>query len=113
MVIGFIGLGRMGGPIAARLQAADYELVVYDARRTAAEAHLRAGARWADSPRQVAEAAEVVFSSLPGPAEVEAVALGSDGLLRGMREDGCYFDLSTNSPSVVHRLHAAFAEKRS
>jgi 3-hydroxyisobutyrate dehydrogenase len=55
--------------------------------------------------------ADVVFSSLPEPADVEAAALGPDGLLAGMKPGGAYFDLSTNSPSVVKKLHAAFAEK--
>ncbi|MBI3249940.1 MAG: NAD(P)-dependent oxidoreductase [Deltaproteobacteria bacterium] len=112
MQVGFIGLGIMGGKMAANLQKAGYHLVVYDARRKAATPHLAAGALWADSPRQVAEAAEVVFTSLPGPPEVEAVALGEGGLLAGMRPDGAYFDLSTNSPSVARRLHALFAERK-
>jgi 3-hydroxyisobutyrate dehydrogenase len=59
----------------------------------------------------VAEAAEVVLTSLPGPPEVEAVALGTDGLLSGMRKDAAYFDLSTNSPTLVRRIHAEFAKK--
>ena len=112
VTIGFIGLGTMGGPIAARLRTAGYDLVVHDARRSAADRLLAAGACWAESPRLVAEAAEIVFSSLPGPAEVEAVALGSEGLLAGVREAGCYFDLSTNSPGLVRKLYEAFAGKR-
>src|SRR4029450_10073790 len=52
-----------------------------------------------------------IFTSLPGPPEVEAVALGPDGLISGMQRGTAYFDLSTNSPGVVRRLHAAFAEK--
>lgn len=112
MLVGFIGLGIMGGKMAANLQKAGYRLVVYDARREAASSHLAAGATWADSPRQVAEAAEIMFTSLPGPAEVEAVALGEGGLLSGMRPGGAYFDLSTNSPSVVRRLQALFAERK-
>lgn len=112
MEIGFIGLGIMGGKMAANLQKAGYHLIVYDARREAAAPHLAAGAVWAESPRQVAEAAEVVFTSLPGPTEVEGVALGEGGLLSGMRSGGVYFDLSTNSPSVVRRLHALFAERQ-
>jgi 3-hydroxyisobutyrate dehydrogenase len=66
---------------------------------------------WKDTPRQVAEGVEAVFTSLPGPADVEAVALGADGLIHGMRKDAAYFDLSTNSPAVVRRLHATFKEK--
>jgi 3-hydroxyisobutyrate dehydrogenase-like beta-hydroxyacid dehydrogenase len=111
MSIGFIGLGIMGASMAANLQKAGHELVVHDARRAAAEPHIAKGAVWADTPRAVAEAAEVTFTSLPGPPEVEAVALGEDGLLAGMRPDAAYFDLSTNSPTLVRRIHAAFAAR--
>ena len=111
MQIGFIGLGTMGGKMAANLQRAGYPLMVYDVRREAAAPHLAAGAVWADSPRQVAQNCEVVFSSLPRPSDVEEVALGKDGVLGGMRPGGVYFDLSTNSPTVVRRINAAFAER--
>lgn len=111
MQVGFIGLGIMGGKMAANLQKAGYHLVVHDARRDAATSHIAAGAIWADTPRQVAEMVEVLFTSLPGPAEVEAVALGERGLLSGLRPGGAYFDLSTNSPSVVRHLHSLFAER--
>jgi 3-hydroxyisobutyrate dehydrogenase-like beta-hydroxyacid dehydrogenase len=111
MQIGFIGLGTMGGKMAANLQRAGYPLMIYDVRREAAAPHLAAGAVWADSPRQVAQNCEVVFSSLPGPSDVEEVALGKDGVLGGMRPGGVYFDLSTNSPTVVRRINAAFAER--
>jgi 3-hydroxyisobutyrate dehydrogenase len=111
MQVGFVGLGTMGTKMAASLQKAGYRLVVYDLRRDAATPHLAAGAVWADTPRQVAEASDVVFTSLPAPADVEAVALGEGGLLAGMRSGGAYFDLSTNSPDVVRRIHAAFAER--
>jgi len=111
MQVGFIGLGTMGGKMAANLQRAGYPLMVYDVRREAAAPHLAAGAVWADSPRQVAQNCEVVFSSLPGPSDVEEVALGEDGVLGGMRSGGAYFDFSTNSPTVVRRISAAFAER--
>lgn len=111
MQVGFIGLGTMGAHMARNLQKAGTRLVVHDARRAAVESHIAAGAVWADSPRKVAEAAEVVFTSLPGPPEVEAVALGNDGLAAGLRKGSAYFDLSTNSPTVVRRIHAAFAER--
>src|SRR5579875_209439 len=111
MKIGFIGLGTMGSGMAANLQKAGHELVVHDVRRAAAEPYLAAGAQWADNPRAVGEAAEVVFTSLPGPVEVEEVALGEQGLLNGMSRGKAYFDLSTNSPTVVRRIHAAFAER--
>src|SRR5947208_15764602 len=111
MKIGFIGLGMMGSGMAANLQKAGHDLVVHDLRRAAAEPYLSAGAVWADSPRAVAEAAEVVFTSLPGPPEVEAVALGANGLLSGMSRGKAYFDLSTNSPTMVRKINAAFAER--
>jgi 3-hydroxyisobutyrate dehydrogenase len=110
MKIGFIGLGMMGSGMAANLQKAGHDLIVHDLRRAAAEPCLAKGALWADTPRAVAEAAEVVFTSLPGPPEVEAVALGDNGLLSGMSRGKAYFDLSTNSPTLVRRIGAAFAE---
>lgn len=109
MRIGFIGLGIMGSSMALNVRAAGHELTVHDLRREAAGPHLKAGATWADTPRRVAEAAEVVFTSLPGPREVEAVALAGDGLLAGMKPGTAWFDLTTNSPTVVRRLHERFA----
>jgi 3-hydroxyisobutyrate dehydrogenase len=110
-VVGFIGLGTMGGRMAANVQKAGFKLVVHDLHRQAASHLLTAGAIWADSPRALASQADVIFSSLPEPSDVEAVALGPEGLIAGMKRGTAYFDLSTNSPSVVTRLHAAFAEQ--
>src|SRR5439155_657492 len=73
--------------------------------------HLAAGAVWADTPKALAEQSEVIFTSLPGPPEVEQVALGPNGLLAGMRDGAAYFDLSTNSPTLVRELNRRFAEK--
>ncbi|HEY1260794.1 MAG TPA: NAD(P)-dependent oxidoreductase [Stellaceae bacterium] len=111
MKVGFIGLGMMGSGMAANLQKAGHDLVVHDLRRAAAEPYLAKGAVWADSPRAVAEASEIVFTSLPGPPEVEEVALGANGLLAGMSRGKAYFDLSTNSPTMVRKIHGAFAER--
>jgi len=108
MRVGFIGLGLMGGSMALNARAGGHELIVHDVRRDAAAPHLKAGASWAAGAREVAEAAEIVFTSLPGPREVEAVA---EGLIAGMRQGTPWFDLSTNSPTVVRRLHARFAAK--
>jgi 3-hydroxyisobutyrate dehydrogenase len=72
---------------------------------------LAAGADWADTPADLGKASEVVFTSLPGPVEVEAVTLGPDGLLEGMSPGDSYFDLTTNSPTLIRRVHAVFAEK--
>lgn len=111
MKIGFIGLGTMGGHMAANLQKAGHKLVVHDVNRAAAESHLAAGAEWADTPRAVAERSDVVFTSLPGPPEVEAVVFGKDGLLEGVRQGLAYFDLSTNSQALMRRVHEAFRAK--
>jgi 3-hydroxyisobutyrate dehydrogenase-like beta-hydroxyacid dehydrogenase len=110
-LIGFVGLGIMGSRMASNLQKAGYKLVVHDLQRQAASHHLNAGAVWADTPRALAAQADVIFSSLPEPPDVEAVALGADGLLAGVKPGAAWFDLSTNSPSVVKKLSAAFAAK--
>jgi 3-hydroxyisobutyrate dehydrogenase len=97
--------------MAANLQKAGFELVVNDVRRAAAEPHIGRGAQWADTPKALAEASDVVLTSLPGPPEVEAVALGDKGLIAGMRKGTAWFDLTTNSPTLVRRLHADFAAR--
>src|SRR5262245_44233753 len=111
MRVGFIGLGTMGAKMALNIRAAGYDMVVNDLRREASAPHLAAGATAADSAREVAEMADVVFTSLPGPREVETVALAENGLLAGMRRGTAWFDLSTNSPTVVRRLHTLFDAK--
>lgn len=111
MKIGFIGLGLMGSSMALNARAGGHELTVHDLRRDAAAAHLAAGAKWADTPRLAVEGAEVVFTSLPGPREVESVALVDDGLLAGMRQGAAWFDLTTNSPSLIRRLHEKFTAR--
>ena len=111
MRVGFIGLGLMGNHMATNIQKGGHDLVVHDLRPEAAKPHLSAGAKWADSPKQVAEATDVVFTSLPAPPDVEAVALGERGILAGLARGKAYFDLSTNSPTVVRRIHKLFAER--
>jgi len=111
MKIGFIGLGLMGSSMALNARAGGHELTVHDLRRDAAAPHLAAGAKWADTPRLAAEGADVVLTSLPGPREVESVALADAGLLAGMRHGAAWFDLSTNSPSLIRRLHEKFTAK--
>jgi 3-hydroxyisobutyrate dehydrogenase len=112
MKVGFIGLGIMGKSMAANLQKSGHELVVHDLKRDAAAPHIQAGAVWADTPRKVAEATEIVFTSLPGPPDMESVALGEQGLLSGLQKGKAYFDLTTNSPTVVRKVHAVFADKQ-
>jgi 3-hydroxyisobutyrate dehydrogenase len=111
MKVGFIGLGTMGASMASNLQKAQVKLVVHDIRKESAKQHIADGAEWADTPKALAEQCEVIFTSLPGPVEVEAVALGKDGLLAGMKKGSAYFDLSTNSPTVIRRIEKEFAKK--
>jgi 3-hydroxyisobutyrate dehydrogenase-like beta-hydroxyacid dehydrogenase len=112
MKIGFIGLGTMGASFATNLQKAGYSLVVHDISRQLAERHIEAGAEWADSPKALAERSDVIMTSLPGPPEIESVALDAEtGLLAGVREGAVFFDLSTNSPTLIRRIHARFAER--
>lgn len=111
MRIGFIGLGNMGGPMALNLIKAGHTLIVNDVRREVAAPHLERGATWASTPRAVAQGSELILTSLPGPKEVEAVALGPDGIIHGAVAGTVYADLSTGSPTVMRTLHAAFKEK--
>jgi 3-hydroxyisobutyrate dehydrogenase-like beta-hydroxyacid dehydrogenase len=111
MRIGFIGLGNMGGPMALNMIKKGHNLIVNDVRRQMAEPHLKEGAQWADTAAAVAAQSELVVTSLPGPKEVEAVALGDNGILKGIERGGVYADLSTNSPTVMRRIHAVFKEK--
>ncbi len=108
MKVGFIGLGTMGGGMALNVRKAGHELTVFDVRREAAKPHLEAGAAWGEGPRAVAEVSDIVLTSLPGPKEAEAVG---EELLESMQPGAPWFDLSTNSPTVVRRLHARLKEK--
>ena len=108
MRIGFIGLGNMGRHMAMNVLKGGHQVTVHDLREDAAAAHIERGAAWADSPEQVAAASELVFTSLPGPPEVEAVAVGEHGVIRGLARGGVYVDLSTNSPTAIRRLHEQF-----
>lgn len=111
MKVGFIGTGTMGAGMAANLMKAGHALVIHDRIKDAARPILDAGAEWADSPAATAAASDAVLCSLPGPPEVEAVALGPDGVVEGLKPGAAMLDLSTNSPTVVRRIHAAFAER--
>lgn len=111
MKVGFIGLGAMGRHMARHLQQAGHDMVVHDIRREAATPFLESGADWADTPRGVALASEIIFTSLPGPVDVEGVVLGPDGIADGITYGQVYLDLSTNSPVVTRRLHKELAER--
>ena len=111
MKIGFIGLGTMGIGMALNLRKAGYELFVHDLRRQSAEPAIQAGAQWMDSAAELGRACDVVFTSLPGPKEMQALALGEGGLVDAMQPGSVWFDLTTNSPSVVRDVCERFKEE--
>ena len=104
--IGFIGLGNMGGNMAARYLAAGYTVYGEDRDRSEAEWLIGQGLQWLDTPREVAHAADIVMTSLPNDDVVEAVATGPDGLLAGLDEGKVWADLSTINPRVSRQLAA-------
>jgi 3-hydroxyisobutyrate dehydrogenase-like beta-hydroxyacid dehydrogenase len=108
-VIGFVGVGQMGGPMAARLLDAGHALCVFDASEAAMRPLVERGARCATSPAHVASEADVVMLSLPTPPVVQAVALGQDGIVRGSRAR-TVVDLSTTGPSTAAAAARALGE---
>jgi 3-hydroxyisobutyrate dehydrogenase-like beta-hydroxyacid dehydrogenase len=112
MRIGFIGLGTMGSRMVANLQKAWHDLIVYDVRREAGEAALSRGARWAETPADAARQGEIIISSVPGPKEVEQVALGDNGIIHGAQPGAIYIDVSTSSPTLIRRIYAVLKEKQ-
>ena len=108
MRLGFVGTGTMGGPMADCLIEAGHHLTVYDLRPEATAGLCARGARPADSPSAVARQSEVVFTSLPGPHEVELAALEpSTGILAGFHSGCAYIDMTTNAPAMARRLAEA------
>jgi 3-hydroxyisobutyrate dehydrogenase-like beta-hydroxyacid dehydrogenase len=108
MRIGFVGTGTMGTPIAGCLIRAGHSVAVYDRRPDAVEALCAQGAVRADSGFAAARDSAVVFTSLPGPAEFEAVMLEpQSGVLAGLAPGAIHIDLTTNSPVVVARVAEA------
>jgi 3-hydroxyisobutyrate dehydrogenase len=111
MRVGFIGLGNVGGPMAAHVLKAGFPLVVHDIRSAAAAPLLAAGAEWADSPADVAARTDVICTCLPGPPEMEAVLLGARGVLEGVVAGAICLDHTTNDPDVVRRVGARLATR--
>ena len=109
--IGFIGLGIMGRPMSKHLLSAGYELVVHDVNREAVADVVAAGAQEAHSPKEVTEKSSVVISMVPDSPDVEAVALGSEGIIEGVSEGDIYIDMSTIAPSVAVSVGEAMAAK--
>jgi 3-hydroxyisobutyrate dehydrogenase-like beta-hydroxyacid dehydrogenase len=102
--IGFVGLGHMGGSMAGRFLAAGYPVYGEEQTRAHAEALIEEGLQWRDSPREVAEAADIVFTSLPDDGVLEAVASGADGILAGLAAGKIWADMSTVSPAASRKI---------
>nr|WP_255599451.1 NAD(P)-dependent oxidoreductase [Afifella sp. IM 167] len=109
-ILGFVGIGRMGGPMSKRLIDAGYELVVFDKNEAALEPLLALGATKAASPREVADQAEIVLTSLPTPDILERVALGEDGVSSGSKAR-ILLDVSTTGPGTAKRVAEGLAAK--
>lgn len=108
MRVGLIGVGTMGAHMARHLLDRGHELAVNDVRPEGCAALVELGAVLAATPAELAARSEVVLTSLPGPTQVEEVALGADGVLAGATSGTVHLDLSTNAWSTVMRIHAAY-----
>ncbi len=109
--IGFIGLGHMGGNMAARYLGAGYTVYGEARDQSSSEWLVEKGLRWVDTPRAVAQAADIVMTSLPDDGVVESIAAGPDGLLAGLGPDKLWADLSTISPSASRALASRVREE--
>lgn len=111
MKLGFIGVGNMGGPMCRNFVKGDHQVLLHDLNPEAKAPILAMGATEAGTAREVTAESEVVFTSLPGPAEIREVVLGKDGIAEGAHADTIYVDLSTNSPSVARELAAELGKR--
>jgi 3-hydroxyisobutyrate dehydrogenase-like beta-hydroxyacid dehydrogenase len=102
--IGFVGLGNMGGNMAARFLAEGYPVYGEQRDQAGAQGLVQAGLQWRSTPREIAEAADIVFTSLPDDDVLETVASGPDGILAGLAPDKIWVDASTVSPSTSRAL---------
>ncbi len=110
MNLGFVGLGAMGQLIVPRLMAAGHTVTGWNRSPDKAEPLIKAGMRFAQSPREVAAQSDIVFSIVTDAAAVKAVALGADGIVAGLKRGGIYIDMSTIAPDASREIAAAFAK---
>lgn len=104
MRVGWIGVGVMGASMAGHVLDAGYPLTVYNRTREKADALVERGAEWADSPRDVALASDIVISIVGYPRDVEDVMLGEHGALKGLRKGGILCDMTTSSPELAKKI---------
>jgi 2-hydroxy-3-oxopropionate reductase len=109
--IGFIGLGIMGKPMARNLVAAGYRVIALNRSRGPLDELIAAGAGTAATPREVAAQSDVVITMLPDSPDVEAVVLGDDGVVHGIRDGALWIDMSTIAPATTTRVAEALAAK--
>ena len=109
--IGFIGLGRMGRPMASNLRKKGFELVVYDVNPEPVSVLESLGARAANGVAGIAQASDVVITMLPSSVEVEATVLSADGVFANSRPGQIVMDMSTVEPQTTDRLAAAAATR--
>ena len=110
MDVGFVGLGAMGQLMVRRLIDAGHRVTGWNRSRDKAADLIAAGMRWADSPRAVAQSAEMVISIVTDAAAVRAVALGADGVIAGLKAGGIFIDMSTIAPDASRAIAAEFAK---
>ncbi len=103
-VIGFIGTGVMGNSMAGHLLSAGYSLSIYTRSKEKAEILLQKGANWAKSPKEVAEKANVIFTMVGYPSDVEEVYLGENGLITNGKENTYLIDMTTSTPSLAVKI---------
>lgn len=111
IAIGWIGTGVMGGPMAGHLLDGGYPLSVFNRTRSRAEDLLGRGARWCDSPDELAAAVDVVVTMLGTPDDVRSVILGDGRVLESMRPGSLLIDMTTSEPSLAVEIHAAAKER--
>jgi len=102
--IGYVGLGDMGGGMVKRLLNAGRTVIGYNRTKSKAESFIEMGMTWADSPRAVAEASDIIFSMVTNTKAVQAITQGPDGILAGLTPDKIYVDMSTMSPHYSQEL---------
>jgi 3-hydroxyisobutyrate dehydrogenase-like beta-hydroxyacid dehydrogenase len=108
--LGFVGLGAMGELIVPRLMAAGHTVTGWNRTREKTKSLVEAGMAFADTPREVAQASEIVFSIVTDSKAVKAVALGPDGIVAGLKPGGIYIDMSTIEPDASREVAAEFAK---
>jgi 3-hydroxyisobutyrate dehydrogenase len=109
--IGWIGTGVMGSSMCGHLIAKGFSATVYNRSKSKAEGLVSKGARWADSPRAVAEASDAIFSIVGFPADVRSVILGPDGALAGAKSGSILVDMTTSEPSLAVEIAQSAAKK--